>query len=98
MISPADVDLLQSYLDNLLTPAEGAALQARLVHEPALADALLCLAREEAVLREWAPTAVSPRPVLPLPVAARPRRWRAAFAGACAAAVLVACLLLVDWK
>jgi WD40 repeat protein/ferric-dicitrate binding protein FerR (iron transport regulator) len=98
MISPADGDLLQSYLDNQLTPVETAALQARLVREPALADALLLLSREEAVLREWAPTAVSPRTVLPLPVPPRRRIWRAALAGACAAAVLLVSLLLINWK
>jgi sugar lactone lactonase YvrE len=50
----ADLDLLQAYLDRRLGEAETAALEARLLAEPALADALVTLAREEAVLTEWA--------------------------------------------
>jgi len=54
MIAAADLDLLQAYLDCRLGEAETAALEARLLAEPALADALVTLAREEAVLTEWA--------------------------------------------
>src|SRR5881227_3729874 len=49
-----DADLLQAYLDGRLTAAEAEALEERLRQEPALADALVILAREEAILTEWA--------------------------------------------
>src|SRR5438128_5987881 len=54
MIALPDADLLQAYLDCRLAAAEVAALEGRLLREPAFADALMTLAREEAVLTEWA--------------------------------------------
>ncbi len=51
---PSDSDLLQAYLDGTLPAAEVGALEERLKEEPALAEALVRLSREEAVLREWA--------------------------------------------
>lgn len=56
MKSPADLDLLQAYLDGQLADVEIVALETRLRAEPALADLLLSLAREEAVLTEWGRT------------------------------------------
>jgi WD40 repeat protein len=53
---PSDADLLQAYLDGELSPEDIAALETRLKAEPALADALLALAREETILIEWAGT------------------------------------------
>lgn len=50
-------DLLQAYLDGELPETEAAAVQARLCAEPALADALVELARAEAILSEWAHSA-----------------------------------------
>lgn len=48
-----DADLLQAFLDGRLADDEVAVLEARLVREPALADTLVSLAREEAILAEW---------------------------------------------
>lgn len=50
-MTPDDLDALQAYLDS--EPADGS-LEARLKAEPALADALVRLAHDDAVLREWA--------------------------------------------
>jgi WD40 repeat protein len=47
-------DLLQSYLDGELSSEQAALLETRLRREPELADALLKLAREEAIISEWA--------------------------------------------
>jgi WD40 repeat protein len=49
-----DADLLEAYLDGRLAAAELATLEARLLREPGVADALVRLAREEAILAEWA--------------------------------------------
>jgi Tol biopolymer transport system component/ferric-dicitrate binding protein FerR (iron transport regulator) len=54
MISAADLDLLQAYLDRRLDAAASAALEVRLQAEPLLAETLVTLAREEAILCEWA--------------------------------------------
>jgi WD40 repeat protein len=51
---PADDDLLHAYLEGGLSAAEARGLEERLKAEPSLAEALVRLAREEAVLREWA--------------------------------------------
>src|SRR5262249_5673797 len=50
----SDADRLQAYLDGRLSTADVPAVEARLQTEPQLADALLTLAREEAILTEWA--------------------------------------------
>ncbi|MBY0523182.1 MAG: FecR domain-containing protein [Gemmataceae bacterium] len=57
MISPDDREPLQAYLDGELSETEAAALELRLRSEPALADALVLLSREEAILGEWAGSA-----------------------------------------
>jgi len=54
MSERSDGEILQAFLEGRLTPGEEADVVARLKSEPALADALLALAREEAVLSEWA--------------------------------------------
>jgi Tol biopolymer transport system component/ferric-dicitrate binding protein FerR (iron transport regulator) len=54
MISPTDLDLLQAYLDRRLGDSETAAVEVRLRAEPSLARTLILLAREEAILTEWA--------------------------------------------
>jgi WD40 repeat protein len=50
----SDHDLVQSYLDGELADVELTAFEQRLAVEPALADLLLTLSREEAILTEWA--------------------------------------------
>src|SRR5262249_5379531 len=49
-----DAERLQAYLDGELPGDEAAAVEARLKAEPELAEALVVLARDEAVIREWA--------------------------------------------
>jgi hypothetical protein len=98
MISAADLDILGAYLDRRLGDAETTALEARLLAEPMLAEALIALAREEAILVEWArgvragegiaePVAEAP-PVLP--VLSRRRRWLLIGSAVAAAAAFVA--------
>jgi len=57
MASQDPSDLLQAYLDGALAAPDEQALETRLKGDPLLADWLLLLATEEAVLREWAGTA-----------------------------------------
>jgi hypothetical protein len=57
MESPEPSERLQSYLDRRLSPDEEQALEERLKSDPLLADWLLLLATEEAVLKGWAGTA-----------------------------------------
>ena len=101
MIAANDLDLLQAYLDRRLNDAETAALEVRLRAEPALAEALILLAREDAILTEWAKgvraleesqadSAGTPEPAT-LPKPSR-RRWfviGTAIAASIAAAVLL---------
>src|SRR5262249_7401333 len=47
-------DRLQAYVDGALPESERVLFQARLGHEPALAEALLLMAREEGIYAEWA--------------------------------------------
>jgi hypothetical protein len=54
MTSPADHDRLQAYLDGELSPEASAALESQLKTDAALGEALFRLAREEAILVEWA--------------------------------------------
>jgi WD40 repeat protein len=54
MTPQSDLDGLQAFLDGELSIEEVSAIEARLKAEPALAEALVCLAREEVVLTEWA--------------------------------------------
>ncbi len=92
MITPADLDLLEAYLERRLGDAETAALQARLVAEPELAEALVVLAREEAILVEWARGVRAGEGVAaePLAVPHRRRRWLFIGSAVAAAAALVA--------
>jgi WD40 repeat protein len=93
-----DLELLEAYLGGELTAAETAALEARLKTEPALAEALVRLAREEAVLKEWAGAMVSAAGADPAPaarvvvVAPRPQRRRGAVGAALALAATVVLL------
>jgi WD40 repeat protein len=57
MRSLTDSELLQAYLDRTLTSEQEADVETRMRSEPALADTLLCLAREESTLTEWARSA-----------------------------------------
>ncbi len=49
-----DADLLHAYLEGTLSAGESRVVEERLAREPALAEALIKQAREEAILREWA--------------------------------------------
>ncbi len=53
-MTPNEHDLLMAYLNRELPADAVAALEVRLKTEPALADALVLLAREESILTEWA--------------------------------------------
>jgi hypothetical protein len=97
MTTDADLDLLQAYLDRRLSGAEEAALEARLVAEPALAEALVALAREEAILVEWArgvraveAASEEPASVPAASPAPRRRRWWLVAASVVATAAAVA--------
>jgi len=57
MESPDLSDLLQAYLDGILSEADEQALEARIKADPLLADWLVLVATEESVLKEWAGTA-----------------------------------------
>lgn len=59
MRPPPDLEYLQAYLDGSLPSEQAAALEMRLRREPGLADALVRLARDEAVLAEWARSAAA---------------------------------------
>ncbi|GIW79733.1 MAG: hypothetical protein KatS3mg105_1540 [Gemmatales bacterium] len=59
MIADRDAERLEAYLAGLLSEEEAVHLEKRLQSEPELAQAYLRLCREEAILREWARTAVS---------------------------------------
>lgn len=54
MISPEDHDRLQAYLDGDLPAEATAQLETQLKQDSGLVDALLILAREEAIIGEWA--------------------------------------------
>jgi ferric-dicitrate binding protein FerR (iron transport regulator) len=95
MNGPTDPELLLAYLAGELPPAETAALEARLKVEPHLAEQYVALARDEAVLTEWAkltPCETEQRPVAStIPFVPRKRRVRR---GALLVLALVASLLL----
>jgi WD40 repeat protein len=98
MIAPADHDLLQAYLDDELSAESSAQLEARLRAEPELADALIELSREDAILTEWARSSKASIEVgdeaATLAKATAPhsgkRRWRWVAAAGLAAAAAVA--------
>jgi len=105
MNAPTDRDLLQAYLDDELSAESAAQLEARLRAEPALADALIELGREEAILMEWARSSratteagAEAAATLALPAGPRSRKrrwaWRAAVSLAAAAAVAGIAFLL----
>lgn len=54
MIAPADRELLLAYIEGELDAQAEARLHSRLKTEPELAQELICLARTESILREWA--------------------------------------------
>lgn len=54
MISADDLELLQAYLDGTLSETDELAMQDRLRDEPGLAEAVVRLSRDEAVIQEWA--------------------------------------------
>src|SRR5581483_4464099 len=77
----AEHDLLQAYLDGELPAEECRALEERLKVEPALAEALIELSREDAILCEWVSSTQAAEEAVQaeaaLVVSASPaRRWR----------------------
>ncbi len=72
----ADLELLQAYLDGALSGAEALAVEARLKAEPELARLLVRLAREEAVLSEWARAARATASEPAAPPGTPPAGWR----------------------
>jgi ferric-dicitrate binding protein FerR (iron transport regulator) len=99
-MSRPDDELLLAYLAGQLPDADAAALEARLKAEPPLAEQYLTLARDEAVLNEWARVTAGTvelgtrsaergaKTPAPRRFAFRGRRW--AVAAALAAALLLA--------
>ncbi len=73
-LNDADLELLSSYLDGQVTPAERAALEARLQHEPELRRALDELRATVTALRELPPVR-PPRSFTLDPAQHRPRGW-----------------------
>ena len=96
MAATDDHDLIQSYLDGELAAPAAAALEQRLAREPQLADMLITLSREEAIVSEWAKSqavvaAADLQPAAALPTPARKSRpWLAAGALIAGLAALVA--------
>jgi ferric-dicitrate binding protein FerR (iron transport regulator) len=95
MTSPHDPELLLAYLAGEMPAAEAAALEARLKNEPALADHYLTLARDEAVLAEWAKlhAGAVPEPAEPAKLAPPSRKRRLVFAAAAVVALAASILL-----
>lgn len=100
-----DRDLLQAYLDGELPSDREACVVDRLRREPALADALLMLAQEDAIITEWAQATVVAGEHLPMAGISRRELLRAgspvvqrvrwAMAGSMLAAGLAASLFIV---
>jgi Tol biopolymer transport system component len=98
MTSAADLELLEAYLDRRLCDAETAALEARLLAEPVLAEALVALAREETILVEWAKgdRAVAEVAAEPTPAVPSRRRWLFVGSAVAVAAALAALATLLS--
>jgi|GEM_PF-3288089 len=92
MTGTDDVSILLDWYAGVLSATEIASVEARLCLEPALADLAIRVARDEAIVREWAARRAG-LPDLSAPVR---RRWsRVAFAvGSLAAAILAAVVLV----
>ena len=94
MTPPDEHDLLLAYLHRELPADVVASLERRLKTEPALADALVMLAREESILTEWSHSSAGADKVLgtsatvPTHAATRPWHLRAVTRWGTAAAVL----------
>ncbi len=86
----ADLELLTAYLDDDLSGPGLTAFQRRLKTEPALADSLIRLSRDEAVTAEWATNnhAFADDTVTPARDATPARRWPRVAAGTAAALLL----------
>lgn len=90
MPSPADLELLFAYLDDELSGPAAAAFQGRLKAEPELAEALIRLSRDEAVMAEWATNnhAGADHQAMPAADAKPARRWGRVAVGTAAALLL----------
>ncbi len=101
MLPESDRELLEHYLDGTLPPSDVAIIQSRLRTDAGFAEELIRLAREEAILTEWAraaavlhssDSAAAASATIPFPT--RSSAWRKVRVGMAAAAVLLAMLLL----
>src|SRR5262245_50159112 len=54
-----DKDLVQAYLDGELTPEQTGALEHRLRSDSRLADLVIAMSRDEAIITEWAKARVA---------------------------------------
>src|SRR5437879_5966716 len=98
MTTPDEHDLLLAYLNRELPAEAVAALEARLKAEPALADALVVLAREESILTEWAHSAeASRRDAGLLPAEIHPAARRSRFGTIARWSAAAAAVSLVVW-
>lgn len=91
---PADLDALSAYLDNQLSPAERAALEARLAAEPALREQLDGLQAVQAALRGLPPLK-APRNLTLTPAQARPAKRISAFPAFVSGLSAVAAIVLI---
>jgi ferric-dicitrate binding protein FerR (iron transport regulator) len=101
MTTPADLDLLLAYLDGDLSAEDTLALERRLKADPSLAQALISLSRDDAVIRLWARAARAADAVWVAadahtpPVVPRPRRRARLWLAACAAVAAVAAVVVL---
>jgi ferric-dicitrate binding protein FerR (iron transport regulator) len=94
----ANDELLQAYLDGSLPESDVAALEARLRAEPALAEALVRLSREEAVVREWSSASATAEAVARVAEPARPKRRSRLVPIVAAVATVAAIVALIVWQ
>lgn len=93
-LSPNDLDALSAYLDHQLPPAERAALEARLVSEPALRAELTELQAVQQALQSL-PQLTSPRNLTLTAAQARPAQRVAVFPALVSGLSAVAAILLI---
>src|SRR5438128_740775 len=87
-----DLDRLQAYLDGTLTADESLSVEARLKADATLAEKVVRLGREEAVLVEWARAGRAADAICRVPLTPPPRRVRRWMLPAAAVVVLALAL------
>jgi len=90
-----EYDRLQAYLDGTLADAEREQLEARLRDDSLLADALILLAREEAIMTEWVRSSAAAQAEAPSPAVSSPHRRRRKVVVAFAATAATIALLVL---